>query len=54
MDLNGTKETQKGNGKNRLWKPKNKNYDGQKLREQRPNQKSQQKKMFEQTPQQQQ
>ena len=54
MDLSGTRETQKGKGGNKLWKPKNKGYNGQKLQEQRPNQRSQQKKTFEQTPQQQQ
>ena len=33
IDLSSTKKTQKGNGRNKLWKPKNKNYNRQKPQE---------------------
>ena len=46
MDFSGIRETQKGKGRNKLWKPKNRGYNKQKLQEQRPNHRSQQKKMF--------
>ena len=52
MDFGGIKETQKSRNGNKLQKPRNKGYNGQKPQEHRPNQKSQQKKMFEWTPQQ--
>ena len=51
MDLSGIKKTQIGNSKNKSWKPKDKNFNKQKPKEQKPNQKSQQKKTFKQTPQ---
>ena len=50
MDLSSTRETQKGNSRNKSWKPRNRGYDRQKLQEQRPNHGFQQKKMFEWTP----
>ena len=37
MDFSGTKETQKGKDRNKSWKPKNRDYNKQKLQEQRPN-----------------
>ena len=37
MDLSDTKKTQKRNSKNKLWKPRNKGYNKQKLQEQKPN-----------------
>ena len=46
MDFNGIRETQKGNGGNKLWKPRNRGYDRQKPQEQRPNYGFQQKKTF--------
>ena len=49
MNLSNIKETQRGNSRNKSWKPKNKGYDKWKLQEQKPNQKFQQKKMFKQT-----
>ena len=55
MDLSNIKETQKeNNSRNRSWKPRSQGSNGQKLQEQRPNHRSQQKKMFERTLQQQQ
>ena len=46
MDFNGTKETQKRkNNGNKLWKPKNKSYNEQKLQECKPNHGFQQKKI---------
>ena len=38
MDLSGMRETQKGNGRNKLWKPKSQRFNGQKPKEQKPNQ----------------
>ena len=51
MDLNGIRETLKGNSRNRSWKPRDKGFNKQKLKEQRPNQRFQQRKTFEWTPQ---
>ena len=38
MDLSDTKETQKGNSRNKFWKTRNQGSNGQRPKEQKPNQ----------------
>jgi len=54
IDLSSTQESQCVSNSNRSWKPRSQGSNGQKLREQRLNQRFQQRKMFGQTLQQQQ
>ena len=54
IDLSSTQESQCANSNNKLWKPRSQSSNGQKPKEQKPNYRFQQRKMFKRTPQQQQ